>query len=441
MDEVFTMNIARTVRIAHSVDPPDKGPVDTFPLVASLTRSLLLRRHQVMIYTVTDTSLEGVDLDISGLRVLPDERFPSGRDLMAPIGLAREWNEFQPEVVHNHSIGFMGLQAMAAAHLLNIPILGTCHMLLVDSLRYTPVYVEGSSLTEDAAWRYTVAFLDRFPHVAVPSDIMKDALLAQGLQAPVTVVPNGVDISLFRSVVEAPPEKDHLPTVIHVGWLVPEKRLDVLLHSFYLLTLDYPQAHLVIAGEGPEEARLRNLASRLRISDHVQFLGHVTHDELPAIYKSADIYAAVSTIKVQGLAILEAMACGLPVVGVRSEALPDSIVSGVTALLVPPDDEQALAQALAILVTKPELRNRMGRNARRRVAYHNVQYTAAGYEVLYESLYEQTAHSKMKKTSVTPKTTSIWDTLQTEVRALSEAGVENAWETASALKSYNFLVS
>jgi hypothetical protein len=92
-----------------------------------------------MIYTAADPSHEKMDLDVVGMRGLSYERFPGGRAPLAPVDLVRKIAEFQPDAIHNHSMGTMGFQALAAAHLLGIPIIGTCHVLLAGFLRYAPI--------------------------------------------------------------------------------------------------------------------------------------------------------------------------------------------------------------------------------------------------------------------------------------------------------------
>ena len=424
------------MRIALTTDSFVEGRGGVSTAVAALARSLRLRRHETMIYTAADPSHEELDLNVVGLRALRYERFPGGRAPLAPVRLVRELAEFQPDVIHNHSMGTMGIQALVAARLLGIPILGTCHVLLAGFLRYAPISIEGLPLTEDTAWRYTVTFFNRFPQVTVPSRFMKEALLTHGLQAPVDVVSNGVDTSLFRPGVEVPTKHNFQPTVIHVGRLSHEKRVGVLLRAFALLTQTNPESRLIIAGDGPEMSRLHDTAKRLGVLDRVQFVGHVPHDLLPALYQRADIFVTASTIETQGLVVLEAMACGLPVVGVRAAALTDAVQDEVTGFLVPPNDAMAIAQALARLIAIPEMRMRMGREARKQAESQSLQFTAANYEILYQTVREQTPRRLLPQAPVIPKVEAIWTALRAEVKALVEEGVECVMEIVDVMRDW-----
>jgi glycosyltransferase involved in cell wall biosynthesis len=330
----------------------------------------------------------------------------------------------------------MGFQALAASHLLGIPILGTCHVLLAGFLRYAPISIDGLPLTEKAAWLYTITLYNRFPQVTVPSNYMKGALQAHGLRVPLATVSNGVDTHLFRPLEELQPEVDRPFTVIHVGRLGYEKRVSMLLRAFWLLCHTHPQSRLVIVGDGSEAGKLRDEARLLGISDRVQFLGHIAHEELPALYRNADVFATASNIETEGLVVLEAMACGLPVVGVDAAALPDAIQDGVTGLLTPPEDVPALAQALAHLFSAPELRVRMGKASREKAEHHGLHFTAASYEILYQAVQDQTPRRLIPGMIATPSIKSILASLKTEGNTMASEGVDKVWEVAEAVGTW-----
>jgi len=149
------------MKIALTTDSFVEGQGGVSTAVAALARNLHQRGHEIIVYTAKDPSQKYMDLDVVGLRSLHYERFPGGRAPIAPIELVQELADFNPDVIHNHSMGTMGIQALAAAHLLGLPILGTCHVFLAGFLQYAPISLEGVPLTEDVAWRYTTAFFNR----------------------------------------------------------------------------------------------------------------------------------------------------------------------------------------------------------------------------------------------------------------------------------------
>jgi len=369
------------LRIAITTDSFRDGLGGVATAVAALARALRAAGHTVRIFTAADPSHATLGLDVAGFPALRYERLPGGRVVIAPVGLARGLDAFRPDVIHNHSMATMGIQALAAARLLDIPILGTCHVYLSGFLGYAPLPLDWIPGTDHAAWRYTAAFFNHFPLVTTPSQVMARELAAHGLRVPVVAVSNGVDTHLFRPGPQTS-NKDSV-TVLHVGRLSYEKNVDLLLRAFARIAGDYPAARLTIVGDGPDREALTRLAGELGLSECIYFTGFVPHEQLPVLYQAADLFATASTIETQGLVVLEAAACGLPVVGVDALALPEAVHHGLNGFIAPPGDEASLAQYLARLVADASLRHRMGVASRRLAEQHSLEQVAAQYERLY----------------------------------------------------------
>jgi len=425
------------MKIALTTDSFIEGNGGISTAVAAQARNLRVRGHDVRVYTAADPAHEHSDLDIIGLRALRYERLPGGRAPLAPVALVHELAEFAPDMIHNHSMGTMGIQALVAARLLGIPILGTCHVFLAGFLRYAPINLDGVPLTKEAAWRYTVAFFNQFPQVTTPSKAMLRKLIRHGLQVPGTAVSNGVDTDLFLPAVRQR-EVSNALTLLHVGRLGYEKSVDQVLRAFAVLLPDFPLARLRIVGDGPERDSLQALSQDLGIDKQVTFMGRYPHENLPAIYQSADVFVTASTIETQGLVVLEALACGLPVVGVDALALPELIQDDVNGFLVPPNDIQRMTDDLALLLQSPELRLGMGRMGREFIlAQHNLSSVAVEYENLYKLLRTTAPRSllarlqKARTISVDEISKAFWE----EVTTLTNSGAGRVVEIASALRT------
>ena len=422
------------MKIALTIDSFVEGQGGVSTAVAALARNLRKHGHEVMVYAAADPSHENSDLDVVGLRALRYERFPGGRVPMAPIALVQELADFGPDVIHNHSMGTMGLQALAAAHLLCIPILATCHVFLAGFLKYAPISLEGLPLTKDVAWRYTTAFFNRFLQVTTPSTAMQCELVAHGLYAPVTAISNGVDTELFCPAQETITEDLRPLTLLHVGRLGYEKRVDIVLRAFARLVGDYPKARLLVVGDGPETKALQTLADDLRVSNQVHFSGSIPHHHLPDIYRLADLFITASTIETQGLVVLEAMASGLPIVGVNALALPELIQHSVNGYLVLPGDDHALAEAVRQLLQSPATQSAMGYESRRLAMQHSLPEVTRDYERLYQQVLAQAPRPILSmirgKFDPALARSSFWN----EGQALKDAGVEQIWEISKALQ-------
>ena len=173
-----------------------------------------------------------------------------------------------------------------------------------------------------------------------------------------TVVFNGIDTNLFRPTAPDPDivRTDGTPLLLWVGRLQPWKGVDVALHALQ----EIPRAHLMIVGDGETRADLERLAQGLGLAERVHFLGALPRERLPSIYAAADLLLATSfASETFGIGLVEAQACGLPVVASRFGGFPEVIDEGRTGLLVPPRDPAALAAAVRSLIDDPERRRAM----------------------------------------------------------------------------------
>ncbi|MCS6854612.1 MAG: glycosyltransferase [Elioraea sp.] len=186
------------------------------------------------------------------------------------------------------------------------------------------------------------------------SAALKQGLVSLGV-APerVVVLRNGVDLELFRPPADRSADRRRLgldgPTLLSVGLLVPRKRHHLTIGALAHL----PGARLLIAGEGPERGRLEALAVRRGVADRVRFLGAVPHGELPALYGAADVMVLASEREGWANVILEAMACGTPVVATEAWGTREAIGEEGAGVVVKEASEAALAAAISRLLDRP----------------------------------------------------------------------------------------
>jgi sugar transferase (PEP-CTERM/EpsH1 system associated) len=208
--------------------------------------------------------------------------------------------------------------------------------------------------------------------------------------AKLVVIPNGVPLEDFQ-----PGDRSRarvelgipLRAVVAgtVGRLQPVKGTSYLLEAWALLASDHPDAILLLVGGGPQQAALERMSRRLGISERVRFLGD--RADVPDLLRGMDVFALPSVWEGMPNAVLEAMAVGLPVVATAVGGTPEVVVDGVTGLLVPSGDSDALAQSIARLLCDPDLRYKMGQAGRERVVNHfSVERTVEQTERLYEQL-------------------------------------------------------
>ena len=187
--------------------------------------------------------------------------------------------------------------------------------------------------------------------------------LETGLE--IGMIPAGADLDAV-----APPTVPTLEgplRLLFVGRLVSQKGLDVLFRALSKLK-DHKDWTLTIAGEGPLKDELARAGQGLKLSDQIVFRGWLERDHLPAVYRDADVFVLPSRDEGMPNAMLEAMAAGLPVIGSRVAGIDEVVVDDETGLLVPPDDAEALANALETVIEDRDKTFALGQAARKRVA-------------------------------------------------------------------------
>jgi glycosyltransferase involved in cell wall biosynthesis len=194
----------------------------------------------------------------------------------------------------------------------------------------------------------------------------------------VEVSVQSADLEPFRAVARA--GGDRRPVrVLSVGRLVVDKNLALLIEAFAAAGFGEGEAELELCGRGPLEGALRALAGRLRAP--VRFRGYAAPDELPAVYAEADALALVSTYEPFGVTAREAAAAGLPLIcTVRAGAAGDVAVEGENALMVDPEDRDAVADALQRIVRDADLRARLADGSSAVTERHPLQADVEAFE-------------------------------------------------------------
>jgi len=183
---------------------------------------------------------------------------------------------------------------------------------------------------------------------------LKDKLVALGVEAErVRVLRNGVDLDLFRPVEREEARRRfgiEGPTLVSVGYLIARKGHDLTIRALGALS---DAVSLVIAGEGPERRQLEALARSLGLGTRVRFLGNVAHEALPALYSAAEAMVLASSREGWANVLLEAMACGTPVVATNIWGTPEVVTAPAAGRLADARTPQAIAAAITALLADP----------------------------------------------------------------------------------------
>ena len=337
--------------------------------VAALSAALAGRGHDIVVYTRRDDRALPRRVQLTrGVDVVHLDAGPPevvGKDALLPFipqftdGLTAALRRRRPNLIHAH-FWMSGMAAMVAGADIGVPVLQTFHALGSVKQRH-----QGSADTSPAGRLAVETQLARGVDRVIASctDEVRELLLLGARRSSIDVVPCGVDVAQFCSggPVAA---RSRRPRLLALGRMVPRKGVDDAIRALAAV----PDAELVVAGGGsaedlaidPEARRLRALARALDVADRVDLRGSVPRAELPALIRSADVVVCLPWYEPFGIVPLEAMACGVPVVGTAVGGLLDTVVSGVTGRLVPPHRPDLAAEAINELLADAGLRAQAG---------------------------------------------------------------------------------
>jgi len=300
------------------------------------------------------------------------------------------------DVVHTHTPFAIGYAGVQVARSLGIPIVHTYHTYYEEYVHY---FRAGAPLARRITPAWSRFFCNLHDHIFAPSQDLREVLLDYGVKKPIEVFQTGVElpplatrfqIQAARREFELAPEAEVL---LFAGRIAREKSLDELLHVVNRLRRLHPQLLLVLAGDGPDRHRLERAAAEMALESNVRFLGWVPHDEMAQLYAAADIFVSASITETQGLALLESMATGTPVVAARGPAMNDLIQDGESGLLASPSAE-ALSVAIHQLLGDPALADRLARGGRRRAEALSPRAQADQLLARYEDLRQHARRSR-----------------------------------------------
>ncbi len=279
--------------------------------------------------------------------------------LPAKPALVRNWSRQRPDLVHVATEGPLGWTAVSAAARLRLPVTSDFHTNFDEYSRHY-----GIGWLKQPVSAYLRRFHNRTAATFVPTRAMARALTDHGYRR-VEVVARGVDADLFSplrrdaSLRRSWGVADHGLVVAYVGRIAPEKNLELVVRAFEAIRSRYPEARLVIVGDGPQRSEF------MREHPHYVFAGMRTGEDLAAHYASADLFLFPSLSETFGNVTLEAMASALPVVAYRHAAAAELLVDGESGMTIASGDEEGFVAGALRLAGDSALRARFGAAARR----------------------------------------------------------------------------
>lgn len=282
------------------------------------------------------------------------------------------FSEFQPDVIHAHTLGSASALGVWLKKRLHCPLVVTTHG------SDTAVRIEQGRAAE------LKPLCDGADCVVAVSSALAAKLKTCGTKTPVEVILNGFRIRSLPAVSE---ERAQC-AVVQVGHLIKQKHFDVTLRAFARLKKEYLAAQFTVVGQGSEREALEALADELGVSESVHFLGQLPNEAVLAEMSKAQFFCMPSVREGFGIVYLEAMASGCVAIGTEGEGIADLIESGKNGFLVPPEDSEAIWRVMQRCLQHPAEAEAIAARGRKDALSLTWEKNAATYERLFMTLLE-----------------------------------------------------
>jgi phosphatidylinositol alpha 1,6-mannosyltransferase len=372
-------------------------------VTGGLARTLVRQGHQVRVFAPNpqtgDPTEETVEEGVSVRRVrsLRVPLYTEYRWPFFPFALAREaYGAADADILHVHTPGAIGSVGYLASRRFRRPLVGTFH----TNLREMEASVPSKLLVPSFfrfAWWWNLGLYWRCDLATAPSVAARQALEG-GVRKPfrraVEVVPNGIDLSVFRPGITVPDWRTRCgfgndPLVTYLGRLTVDKGVHRFLDGVAAAS-EGCDLVAIVGGVGPEEAAVR---ARLRddpaLRSRVRYVGPVAEEEKPALLGQSDLFILPSTSDTASVALLEAMACATTVVAPSAGGAAEIVADGVTGRRVPVLEPGAVARTIVELLERPADRKELGARAREEVGRSaSLETMARRFISLYDHVLE-----------------------------------------------------
>jgi glycosyltransferase involved in cell wall biosynthesis len=356
-------------------------------------RELAKRGHEIFVIRHRITPFEKLEGNLKVIDVYPAVKYMGGLPPSMKDNLLYLFNAIKAgcKIVKKHGVDVIHannftpvLVGSFIAKRCGIPLVVTIHdVFSVEGWRYwhlwarqfgvSPLSIAIGPIFERATLMAPATII----HTV--SERSRKDLIEFGVDRPIFVVPNGIDLSLYSKANEVKPQ------AIYVGRLVFYKNLEVAINAFKEVLKVIPEARFIVVGDGPMRETWMNYVMKLGLKDKVKFTGYVSHKEKVRLISESCALIFPSLFEGFGMAILEAYACGRPVVVSNVEPLTDIVTDGYTGYLADPADPREWAEKMIRLMADRLKASRMGLNGRKLVEERfSIQKIAESIERLYE---------------------------------------------------------
>jgi 1,2-diacylglycerol 3-alpha-glucosyltransferase len=347
--------------------------------IVSFKKELEKEGHHVKVFAPGVKTIKRDDIFLYRSVVFPP--YPQYR-LALGLDPLFDFNDGNFDIIHCHGVASMGLNSILSSKLFRKPSISTFHTMLPLATSYISKNHWMQEFLSGFSWSAIRVFYSSFDVVLAPSLVIKKSLEEHGVKN-VKVLGNGVDLDVFK------PKQNYLKkklglsgkTVMFAGRMTKEKNVDVLIKAIPTISKEVKSSFLFV-GDGPE---LENLKLKARGLKNVFFTGRIPYSEMPFYINACDVSVSASTFETFGLSLLESMACGKPVVGADSLAIPEFVSEKNGGLFEPFDVDGLTEKVVEILKDEKKYKSKSA-NALKTAEKFSIENETKKLVGFYESL-------------------------------------------------------
>jgi glycosyltransferase involved in cell wall biosynthesis len=396
---VLTSGVSRKVRVLLATDTYEPAINGIAVFTTRLAERLARRGHQVSVLAPDWPGRARVE-NAAGHEIVRVSSLPLFVHPYTRVCLAFKaksattiLDHFRPDVVHVQTPWFIGAGTAEACAERGVPALGTHHVRPENFLPYLPTW--SHRLVRKLFWKHVSSVYGRLELVIAPTCSATVLLRRHAMINQVKVISNGVDLNQFHPSSRVTTEENNAyhdgqkPVVLYVGRLDRDKGLKLLM-KVVAEVVGKTDCRVIVCGVGSEFPLIRKKMAEMALGDRVTLAGLIANDRVADWYRLASVFIMTGEGETQPIAALEAMASGVPVVGVNATGLDDVIADGLTGVLVRPGASTEFCQQVIRILENPDLRRKLGREGRKYAErLHSFDNTTQQYLTWYEAVRQR----------------------------------------------------
>ncbi len=384
------------MRIAYLTQPYPPMVSGAAIVAEHLAKEMANRGHQVLVIAASEkedayTQVEG-NLTVLRLRSINNPLRVGQKILVFPrYTVLKALDDFQPDVLHAHEPVQMGAIGLEYARAKQIPITITTHQLPWFIASYLPNKFGVRKIVEALLWKYAGWVMNRFSSVISPTRTIS-RIIKNKTGAKARTISYGINLQVFHphsclkeqnTTREAFNIPKDVPIILYIGRLDTDKSVERVIIATAAVIRE-SEAYLLIVGDGNQKQSLMELCMSLGIEARVRFPGFISDkDQLARIYRTCSLFVTASEIETQGIAILEAAACGLPIVAVKATCIPEIVHHGVNGYLNNSGDVGVMSRSIERILNDPAKTHEMKIKSRALAEKFKAELTFSKHEKLY----------------------------------------------------------